>query len=102
MSLSYIRKKIQGNMEVELNIRQEEELFYYYQNWQADLENKIHRATCRFCVFGSEMHHNILIARGENGVWIGPFSSFEQCQHYVQNRLHLPPTPCQVCIPNLI
>jgi hypothetical protein len=85
-------------MNVELNIQPEEELFYYYHNWQTDEENKIHLSTCRFCVYGSGRQHNREITRGENGVWIGPFSSLALCQGYVQDTLHLPPVSCQVCL----
>lgn len=76
-------------MEVKLNIQPIEELFYYYTNWQSDQKNKIHRATCAFCNYGTGMRRNVI--RGKNGVWIGPFSALELCIHYVEDELGLEP-----------
>ncbi len=84
-------------MEVDLNIYPEEDLFYYYHNWRANQENKIHRADCGYCVYGTGRMHQTPIVRGEHGVWIGPFSTLQLCQDYV-NDLGLPPNTCQVCI----
>lgn len=83
---------------VELNIElQELPVYYYYHNWTANQLNKIHIGTCGFCRYGSGSHNNPPVNRGENGVWIGPFSTLQLCQDYV-NDLGLPPNTCQVCI----
>ncbi len=84
-------------MEVNLNVQEQETLFYYYSNWQAyrQQHNKIHNATCGYCCYGTGMHENV--NRGENGVWIGPFSSLELCVAYVENTLGQPANTCNTC-----
>jgi hypothetical protein len=82
-------------MLVELNIGEEEELFYYYLNWQANQPNKIHKATCGYCNYGTGSKK--FMERGENGVWIGPFSNIELCEQFVVGRLNLEPIHCGCC-----
>lgn len=69
-------------MFIEVNIEPEEILFYYYQNWQAGQQNFIHRDICGICNYGTGMHQNVV--RGQNGVWIGPFTTLELAVQYVQ------------------
>jgi hypothetical protein len=83
-------------MLVDLNIQEQETLFYYYQNWQAGQNNKIHLASCHICNHGTGMHQNV--QRGLNGVWIGPFSSLQLCTQYVTEQLELPANHCNFCI----
>lgn len=47
--------------------------FYYYYNWMAGKENKLHYCECGHCAFGSGKHTGI--KEGKNGVWIGPFEN---------------------------
>lgn len=47
--------------------------YYYYFNWQARQENKLHYCECGHCAFGSGKHENVQL--GNNGVWIGPFQT---------------------------
>jgi len=84
-------------MQIDLNIHEDEILFYYYQNWQARQENKIHKATCGHCRYGSGRNHNHIISRGENGVWIGPFSTLDLCIEYVGNHLNNEIHFCNCC-----
>lgn len=76
-------------MKIEVNTQPNEDLYYYYMNWRAHQDNKIHKATCGYCNYGTGMHQNV--NRGENGVWVGPFSSLDLCIEHVQNKLNLPP-----------
>ncbi len=82
-------------MFVELNVTEDEELFYYYRNWQAYQNNKIHRATCGKCQYGTGSRANV--NRGQNGVWIGPFSSLALCEQFVEQELHQEPNHCNLC-----
>lgn len=86
-------------MEVNLNIKAEEDLYYFYHNWQAGQKNKIHKATCSRCSFGSGRNLSKPPKRGENGVWIGPFSSLVLCEDYVGTRLGVTVPPhCKFCL----
>ena len=84
-------------MLLDLNIDDQETLFYYYQNWKAGLDNKIHKATCGHCRYGSGRNHNQIISRGENGIWIGPFSTIDLCSEYVGNSLKKEIYLCNCC-----
>ena len=74
-------------MQVDLNIQEVESVFYFYHNWQAGKENKIHKGSCGYCNYGSGMHQGNI--RGLNGIWVGPFSSLVLCNDYIVNRLQL-------------
>lgn len=66
------------------NLIEDETIYYYYHNWQAGQNNMIHKGDCRFCNYGFGMRHNV--NRGENGVWVGPFSSLELAHQYLNER----------------
>jgi len=85
-------------MTIDLNINPDETLFYYYINWKANQENKIHKATCAHCNYGMGKHSGVI--RGENGVWVGPFSSVELCATHVEEKLEEPATKCLSCLKN--
>ena len=87
-------------MQVELNIQEKEDkLFYFYHNWRAGQDNKIHSATCAFCCYGTGRNLREAPKRGKNGVWIGPFSSLDLCRDYISNKLEIPiPENCTRCI----
>lgn len=72
-------------MIVNLNFTENEPVFYYYHNWTANQTNKIHSGSCGFCVYSSGRNVQP-VNRGQNGVWIGPFSSIELAQQYVMNH----------------
>lgn len=74
-------------MYLDLNIQEQEDLYYFYHNWQAGKENKIHKGSCGYCNYGTGMHQNM--NRGENGVWIGPFSTLDLCHSYITTKLNL-------------
>ena len=83
-----------NKMNVNLNIQAVEgDLFYFYSNWQANQKNKIHKATCSFCCYGTGRNLQNAPNRGENGVWIGPFSTLALCRNYVEERLNIPNPP---------
>ena len=82
-------------MKVDLNIEEQENLYYFYHNWQAAQQNRIHKGECPNCNYGTGMRHGV--NRGQNGVWIGPFSSLELCHDYIINRLNLPPVEPHNC-----
>ncbi len=86
-------------MNVDLNVREEEgDLFYFYHNWISDQKNKIHKGTCKMCTFGTGRKLSNPTSRGENGVWIGPFSTLEICHKYIMQKLHLSiPENCLNC-----
>lgn len=86
-------------MNVDLNIIEEEgDLFYFYHNWRAGQENKIHKATCNFCRYGSGRNFTNPPNRGDYGVWIGPFSTLEFCHNYIANKLQIAiPDNCTKC-----
>src|SRR5882762_1343561 len=48
-------------------------VYYFYHDWTTEKENKLHRGNCEYCDYG--MGSMPEQARGENGVWIGPFDS---------------------------
>jgi hypothetical protein len=82
-------------MEVNLNIQEQEHLYYFYHNWASDQKNKIHLGSCGYCKHGTGMHKSE--KRGKSGVWIGPFSSLDLCHDYIINRLHLPAVEPDKC-----
>lgn len=86
-------------MNSELNIKESEgDLLYFYHNWQAGQKNKIHKATCNFCRYGTGRNLEKSPIRGENGVWIGPFSTLQLCHEYILNKLNLSlPENCTRC-----
>ena len=76
-------------MQVNLNIQENENLFYFYQNWIAGKKNKIHKGDCKQCNYGTGKRTEQ--TRGESGVWVGPFSSLELCHNYIAEKLKLTP-----------
>ena len=84
-------------MIVEMNFLEDEELYYYYLNWRAGQENMIHKGGCGFCTYSSGTRREN-ITRGENGVWIGPFSSIGLCEHFVTQQLNRPMPSTHTCI----
>jgi hypothetical protein len=87
-------------MNVNLNIQEVEgDIYYFYHNWQAGQDNKIHIATCGFCRYGTGRNLQTPPTRGENGVWIGPFSTLALCQDYIIKTLKINnPPQCSVCL----
>lgn len=58
--------------------------YYIYENWTASNVARIHIGSCTFCNNGQGIGRNILGNR--NGVWHGPFSTYNQAFRY--NGLH--------------
>ena len=75
-------------MQVNLNIQEQENLYYFYHNWDSDQKNKIHMGDCKQCNYGTGMRK--IQKRGKSGVWIGPFSTLEFCRTYIAEILKLP------------
>lgn len=63
--------------------------YFYYHNWTANQQNKIHKSDCPNCNYGFGMR--IDQVRGENGVWIGPFETVELAVTYVRGKLNKEP-----------
>ncbi|WP_445710461.1 hypothetical protein [Flavobacterium sp.] len=82
-------------MQVSLNILEEENLYYFYHNWQAGQTNKIHRGSCGECKYGTGKQKNV--DRGRNGVWLGPFSTLDLCHNYIAGELNLQPVEPHNC-----
>lgn len=83
-------------MQVNINIQEQENLYYFYHNWQAGQTNKIHIGSCGDCKYGTGKHQTV--NRGENGVWVGPFSTVELCNTYIVQKLKLEPVElCKCC-----
>lgn len=82
-------------MHLDLNIQEQENLYYFYHNWDSDQKNKIHLGSCGFCKYGTGMHKSE--KRGISGVWIGPFSTLELCHTYIAKKLNLPPVEPHNC-----
>lgn len=59
--------------------------FYYYHNWKAGQQNKIHKGHCKHCRFGFGKH--VDAKRGQNGVWIGPFKNVSILRKYLSGFL---------------
>ena len=72
--------------------------FYYYFNWPAGQENKIHYADCKICKHGKGKNKEKI--PGKNGVWVGPFQFIDDVINTIQNKFHktLPKVPfCSKC-----
>jgi hypothetical protein len=82
-------------MNVELKIQEQENLYYFYHNWKAGMKNKIHKSDCKQCNFGT--CKRVIQTRGENGVWVGPFSTLDLCHDYIAEKLKLPPVEPHNC-----
>jgi hypothetical protein len=61
--------------------------FYYYYNWQAGEENKLHYCECGHCAFGSGKHADS--KEGKNGVWIGPFENRDIAKVSLKTRFNI-------------
>lgn len=82
-------------MTTNLNIQEKENLYYFYHNWKAGKENKIHKGDCPQCNFGTGKREKQ--TRGLNGVWIGPFSTLDLCHTYIADKLNLPSVEPHKC-----
>ena len=56
--------------------------FWAYDNWHRD-RARVHQAGCPFCNHGRGVQGG---ASGDNGQWLGPFSSAEDALARVSNR----------------
>jgi len=76
------------------------DLYYFYHNWPAGQNSKIHKGSCNHCKFGFGKKEEQ--TRGENGVWIGPFDSIELLNKYLFDYYPniLPPDYCKTCRPS--
>jgi hypothetical protein len=70
--------------------------FYYYFNWQADQENKIHIHSCGDCCYGSGKHFET--ENGKNGVWIGPFDDVKIAKEALKRIGKSNVPTCKRCI----
>lgn len=74
--------------------------YYIYQNWVAHHNSgKIHISSCSFCKNGqgrdlTETEKEV----GKSGVWIGPFSSFELANEYLEKFNFIETSNCENCI----
>jgi hypothetical protein len=59
--------------------------FYYFDNWTAKQDNKIHKGECGECKFGLMIKGKQV--RGEKGVWVGPFATVDLARDYVKRLL---------------
>jgi hypothetical protein len=59
-------------------------LYYFYLNWTAGKENKIHRADCGHCNFGLGKRSKQV--NGSHGVWVGPFASQTLAKEIISKR----------------
>lgn len=80
------RKKLPENSVFNSIINQKEG-FYYYFNWMAGIENKLHYCECGHCAFGSGKRDDS--ENGKNGVWIGPFESRKIAKEALKIRFRL-------------
>ena len=73
--------------------------YFIYDNWQAaDRDGPvIHKWSCGDCHMGLGKHKNV--ARGEKGVWIGPFEKFEFAINYYRIKFNIEPIICTRCKP---
>jgi hypothetical protein len=62
--------------------------FFIYENWQASDNNgpTIHIGSCGHCNNGQGKHS--ATSKGENGVWIGPFSKKDYVLAYYLKKFN--------------
>jgi hypothetical protein len=63
------------NLVVTAKNKNQPDLYYYYHNWRAKKDNKVHIGGCKNCNYGFGMREKKTI--GRNGVWVGPFATEE-------------------------
>jgi hypothetical protein len=61
--------------------------YYYYFNWHAKQNNKLHKFNCGHCCYGSGKHTEA--QKGEKGVWIGPFDSDSTADKILSDKFHI-------------
>ena len=61
--------------------------YFYYYNWQAGQENKLHYCECGHCAFGSGKQEDVNL--GDKGVWIGPFQTREIARQNLREQLYI-------------
>lgn len=64
-----------------------ENLYYYYHNWTANHDNKIHKGSCPICNNGLGQQE----VQVRFGSWVGPFQSLELVESYIRDHLYLQP-----------
>ncbi len=72
--------------------------YYIYTNWKAGdkVDNKIHHWSCGDCRMGLGKHRNA--TKGENGVWIGPFTKRKQAKEFNEKYFtNIPIVNCKHC-----
>jgi len=73
-------------------------MYYLYFNWQANGPHiRIHYANCGFCNNGNGRNIQNVEA-GRNGVWIGPFTSFEFVSDFIE-LINVDFDSCRNCNP---
>ena len=75
------------DLELTTSLLNQLEGYYYYFNWQAQKENKLHIFNCGHCSYGSGKHTDA--EKGENGVWIGPFERKSTADKILLEKLHI-------------
>lgn len=69
--------------------------FWIYENWQAANKTVIHKATCIYCNNGQGTGKEI--NKGQNGKWIGPFTSFNDAKLGAAKLKRKENLLCNVC-----
>ena len=80
-----------------MNKQTKKDLFYYYHNWKAKMDNRVHLNSCKNCNNGMGMRTNTI--KGKNGVWVGPFSTIELALNWATKYSNKPnPIKLHNCI----
>ncbi len=69
--------------------------YYYYRNWKAEKENKIHIHSCGNAQYGSGTTR--VKEAGKNGVWIGAFKTKELAQEKIKFLFGINAEYCNCC-----
>ena len=81
-------RKLLKNFSISSQIIENKVGYFYYYNWQARQENKLHFCECGHCAFGSGKQEGAIL--GDNGVWIGPFINRDIARNTLQNIFRFP------------
>lgn len=92
-------RKLLKTFSILSQIIENKEGYYYYYNWQAGQENRLHYCECGHCAFGSGKHENV--EQGNNGVWIGPFQTRDIARQKLLEQFHINNVnDCEHCLNN--
>ena len=72
--------------------------FYIYENWVAEKKAVIHKGTCRFCNNGVGIQEKI--HGNKNGMWHGPFDTFEEANARARSLRDRTIRTCSRCKPH--